>query len=98
MAEVLYERDELPAAKRHATRGVTLCRRWPTPNLWPPALASSPGSGRRRAIRPARSEAIGQAQRIPLSPQVVALHNPVPMWRARLLLVNREDAKVPLGG
>ena len=54
MAEVLYERDELPAAKRHATQGSRCAGSWPTRNLWPPALASSPGSGRRRAIRPAR--------------------------------------------
>jgi ATP/maltotriose-dependent transcriptional regulator MalT len=94
MAEVLYERDELPAAKRHATQGVALCRQL----AYTQPLAT--GLGILARIRQAEGdpagalEAIGQAQRIPLSPQVVALHNPVPVWRARLLLVNREVAEV----
>src|SRR5215472_12468778 len=49
-AEVLYERDELPAAHEHAAKGVGLC------------------------------------------PQIAALHNPVPAWRARLLLASGEAA------
>jgi LuxR family maltose regulon positive regulatory protein len=94
MAEVLYERDELPAAKRHATQGVTLCQQL----AYTQPLAT--GLGILARIRQAQGdlagalEAIGQAQRIPLSPQVVALHNPVPVWRARLLLANREVAEV----
>jgi len=37
-------------------------------------------------------EAIGQAERVNVSPQVAALYNPVPAWRARLLLAVGETA------
>jgi LuxR family maltose regulon positive regulatory protein len=90
MAEVLYERDELPAAERHATQRVALCQQL----AYTQPLAT--GLGILARIRHAEGdpasalEAIGQAQRIPLSPQVVALHNPVPVWRARLLLASGE--------
>jgi ATP/maltotriose-dependent transcriptional regulator MalT len=94
MADVLYERDELPAAKWHATQGVAFCQQL----AYTQPLAT--GLGILARIRQAEGdpagalEAIGQAQRIPLSAQVVPLHNPVPVWRARLLLVNREVAEV----
>ena len=39
-------------------------------------------------------EAIRQAERVELSPQIVALLNPVPAWRARLLLARGEVADV----
>ena len=93
LAEVLYERDELPAAHRHATQGVALCQQL----AYTQPLAT--GLGMLARIRQAQGdragalEAIGQAQQVPLSPQVVALHNPVPVWRARLLLANGEVAE-----
>jgi LuxR family transcriptional regulator, maltose regulon positive regulatory protein len=93
VAEVLYERDELPAAHEHATRGVALCRHL----AFTQPLAT--GLGMLARIRQAHGdpagalEAIGQAQRIDLSPQVVALFNPVPGWRARLLLARGEVAE-----
>jgi LuxR family maltose regulon positive regulatory protein len=93
MAQVLYERNELPAAKRHATQGVALCQQL----AYTQPLAT--GLGMLARIRQAEGdvagalEAIAQAQRIPLSPQVVALHNPVPVWRARLLLAKGEVAE-----
>src|SRR4029453_11521441 len=76
LAEALYERDELLAAHEHATRGVGLCQQL----AFTQPLA--PGLGMLARIRQAQGdpagalEAIGQAQRIELSPQVVALHNP----------------------
>jgi LuxR family maltose regulon positive regulatory protein len=93
LAEVLYERDELPAAHRHATQGVALSQQL----AFTQPLAT--GLGMLARIRHAQGdlagalEAIGQAQRIKLSPQVVALHNPVPVWRARLLLAHGEVAE-----
>jgi LuxR family maltose regulon positive regulatory protein len=93
LAEVLYERDELLAAHEHATQGVALCQ----PLAYTQPLAT--GLGMLARIRQAQGdpagalEAIGQAQRIKLSPQVVALHNPVPVWRARLLLARGEVAE-----
>jgi LuxR family maltose regulon positive regulatory protein len=93
LAEVLYERDELPAGHRHVTQGLALCQQL----AYTQPLAT--GLGLLARIRQAQGdlagalEAIGEAERIPLSPQVVALHNPVPVWRARLLLANGEVAE-----
>jgi ATP/maltotriose-dependent transcriptional regulator MalT len=90
LAEVLYERDELPAADRHVTQGIALCQHL----AYTQPLAT--GLGMLARIRWAQGDqagaldAIRQAQLVPLSPQVVTLHNPVPVWRARLLLANGE--------
>jgi LuxR family maltose regulon positive regulatory protein len=93
LAEVLYERDELPTAHEHATQGIALCQQL----AYTQPLAT--GFGMLARIRQAQGdlagaqEAIDHAQRIQLSPQVVALHNPVPVWRARLLLANGDVAE-----
>ncbi|MGH3477337.1 MAG: helix-turn-helix transcriptional regulator [Nocardioidaceae bacterium] len=93
IAEVLYERDELDAAHEHATRGVELSRQL----AYTQPVAT--GLGLLARIRQAQDdpngalEAIDQAQRVRLSPEVVSLHNPVPAWRARLLLANGEIAE-----
>jgi LuxR family transcriptional regulator, maltose regulon positive regulatory protein len=86
LAEVLYERDELAAALDHATRGVTLCRQL----AFTPPLAA--GLAILARIRQAHGDAaaaiaaMSEAGQVELSPQVVALLNPVPAQRARLLL------------
>ncbi len=86
LAEVLYERDELAAALDHATRGVTLCRQLA---LTPPLATGLAVVARIRQAHgeaAAALEAMGEAGRSGLSPQVVALLSPVPSQRARLLL------------
>jgi LuxR family transcriptional regulator, maltose regulon positive regulatory protein len=86
LAEVLYERDELAAALDHATRGVTLCRQLAfTPPL-AAGLAILARIGQAHGDAAAAIAAIGEAGLVELSPQVVALFNPVPSQRARLLL------------
>src|SRR5215831_8435752 len=86
LAQVLYERNELAAALDHATRGVTLCRQL----AFTPALAI--GLAVVARIRHAHGDAAGareamaEAGRVELSPQVIALLNPVPAQRALLLL------------
>ena len=86
LAQVLYERNELAAALDHATRGVTLCRQL----AFTPPLAT--GLAVVARIRHAHGDAAGaqeamvEAGQAGLSPQVVALLNPVPSLRARLLL------------
>jgi LuxR family maltose regulon positive regulatory protein len=86
LAQVLYERNELTAALDHATQGVTLCRQL----AFTPPLAS--GLAVVARIRHAHGdaagalEAMGEARQAGLSPQVIALLNPVPSQRARLLL------------
>src|SRR5215472_8473865 len=92
LAEALYERGELAAAHEHATLGVALCRHL----AFIQPLAT--GYAILARIRWAQGdetgalEAIGQAERVKLSPQMVALYNPVPAWRARLLLARGEVA------
>jgi LuxR family transcriptional regulator, maltose regulon positive regulatory protein len=86
LAQVLYERDELDAALDHATRGVTLCRQL----AFTQPLAT--GLGLVARIRHAHGDAagalaaMGEAAQAGLSPQVIALFNPVPAQRAGLLL------------
>ncbi len=93
LAEVLYERDELTAARQHATKGVTLCRQLAF------TLPLATGLGMLARILHAQGdptgarEAISQAEQVEPSPQVVALFNPVPGWRARLLLARGEVAE-----
>jgi LuxR family maltose regulon positive regulatory protein len=93
LAEVLYECDDLTAAHEHATQGVALCRHL----AFTQPLAASLGMVAR--IRQAQGdpsgalEAIGQAERVKLSPHVVTLFNTVPVWRARLLLAAGEIAE-----
>ncbi len=86
LAEVLYERDELAAALDHATRGVTLSRQLA---FTPPLAAGLVILARIRQAHgdaAAARAAMGEARQAELSSQVVALFNPVPWQRARLLL------------
>jgi LuxR family maltose regulon positive regulatory protein len=93
-AEVLYERDELAAAHLHATRAVALSQRL----AFTQPLAS--GLGMLARIRWAQGDADGaleamdEAERVELSPQVVPLLNPVPVWRARLQVDSGEVDQV----
>jgi LuxR family maltose regulon positive regulatory protein len=86
LAQVLYERDDLDSALDHATQGVALCRQL----AFTPPLAT--GLAVVARIRRARGDAagamaaMGEAGQAGLSPQVIALLNPVPSQRARLLL------------
>jgi LuxR family maltose regulon positive regulatory protein len=92
LAEVLRERNELDAALDHASRGVALCRQLAY------ALGLATGLAALARIRQAQGDAAGaldaisQADRVELSPKMVALFNPVPAWRARLLLARGELA------
>jgi LuxR family maltose regulon positive regulatory protein len=86
LAQVLYERDELTAALDHATEGVTLCRQLAsTPSL---AAGLAVVARIRQALGDAAGalEAMGEAGQARLSPQVIALLDPVSSQRARLLL------------
>jgi LuxR family maltose regulon positive regulatory protein len=86
IAGVLYERDELDAALEHATDGIALSRQL----AYTPPLAN--GLVTLAWIRQAQGDqagaldALGQAERIQLSPAVIGLLNPVPAERARLAL------------
>jgi LuxR family maltose regulon positive regulatory protein len=86
MAAVLYARGKLNAALEHVTEGIPLCRQL----VYTPPLVT--GLVTLAWIRQARGDpagaldAIGQAERVQLSPVIVGLINPVPAERARLAL------------
>jgi ATP/maltotriose-dependent transcriptional regulator MalT len=95
MAGVLYERGELDSALEYATDGIPLCRQL----AYTPPLAT--GLVTMAWIRQAQGDragvldALGQAERVQLSPVVVDLVNPVPAQRARLALAQGDvDAAV----
>jgi LuxR family maltose regulon positive regulatory protein len=93
LAEVLYERDELDAAYEHATRGVALCRQLAFTQPLATGLGLLARTRQAQGDAAGASEAIGQAEQVQPSPQVVSLLNPVPGWRARLLLARGEVAE-----
>jgi LuxR family maltose regulon positive regulatory protein len=88
LADVLYERDDLDAAARHAADGIALCRQLTDTQRLAAGLA------RLAWIRHARGDHVGALDAITeaeqLSPRQVAagLLNPVPVQRARLQLAS----------
>ena len=93
LAEVLYERDELAGALDHATQGVALCQQLAFTQPLASGLAILARIRQAQGDAAGALDAIGQAERIELSPEVVALFNPVPAWRAGLLLARGEVAE-----
>jgi LuxR family transcriptional regulator, maltose regulon positive regulatory protein len=84
MAEVLYERNELAAARDHATQGVTLCRQLAFTAPLAAGLAVLARIKHAQGEPAEAMETMGEAGQIELSPQVIAL---LDVQRARLLLV-----------
>jgi LuxR family transcriptional regulator, maltose regulon positive regulatory protein len=86
LAQVLYEQGKLDAALDHATRGVTLCRQLAFTAPLAAGLAVVARIRQAHGDAAAALEAMGEAGQVELSPQVIALLNPVPSQRAWLLL------------
>jgi len=86
LAQVLYERNELTTALDHATRGVTLCRHLAVTLPLAAGLAVVARIRQAQGDAAGALEAMGEAGRVELSPQVITLLNPVPAQQARLLL------------
>jgi LuxR family maltose regulon positive regulatory protein len=92
LAEVAYQRNELDSALWQVTEGIALCRQF----LYPAPLGT--GLVTLAWIRQARGdpggalEAMGEARRAALGPDVTGLLNPVPAQRARLLLAQGDVA------
>src|SRR5262245_4550855 len=83
LAEVLYERNELAGAHEHAIRSVALCRQLAFTQPLATGLALLARIRQAQGDLAGAREAIGQAERVELSPQVATLINRVPVWRAR---------------
>src|SRR5262252_7998327 len=94
LAEVLYERNELAAAHQHATQGTALCCQLAFTQPLARGLAMLARIRQAQGDTAGALDAIGQAERVELSPQVTPLLNPVPAWRARLLLARGEVTAV----
>lgn len=92
MAELLYERNELTGALKHANAGVDLSRQLAFGQPLATGLAMLARIRQAQGDRARALDAMDQAGRAEPSPQVVSLFNPVPIWRARLLLANGEVA------
>jgi LuxR family maltose regulon positive regulatory protein len=86
IAQVLYQRDELEEALQHARAGIDLCRH--TVEFVLPAVALVVLARVRNAVGEpdAAREAMDEACRIRPAQGFVALWNPAPAERARLLL------------
>jgi LuxR family transcriptional regulator, maltose regulon positive regulatory protein len=95
MAGVLYERGELDAALGHASEGVALCRQLVYTSPLATGLVTLAWIRQARGDRAGALAAIAKAERVGVSPEVVALLNPVPAEQARLALAQGDvDAAV----
>ncbi len=83
LAQILYERNELTAALDHVTQGVRLCRQLAFTTPLASGLATVARIRQVHGDAAGALEAMGEVSQLELSPQVIALINPV---RARLLL------------
>jgi LuxR family transcriptional regulator, maltose regulon positive regulatory protein len=90
IAEVLYERGELDAALGHATQGVALSRQLGWARQLVASLAILAWIRHAQGDRVGALEAVGEAERVGVSPTMVGLLNPLPALRARLALAPGE--------
>jgi ATP/maltotriose-dependent transcriptional regulator MalT len=93
IAQVLYERNQLDDALGHATEGIALCRQLTSTQPLATALATLAWIRQARGDTAGARAAIGEAERAFPGREIVALHNPVPAERARLLLAQGEVAQ-----
>ncbi|HZA81749.1 MAG TPA: helix-turn-helix transcriptional regulator, partial [Actinomycetes bacterium] len=93
LAGVLYERGELEAARDRATEGVGSWRQLSYSLQLVAGLATLARIRQAQGDPAGALEAIAEAERVQLSPTVVALFNPVPALRARLALARGEVAE-----
>jgi LuxR family maltose regulon positive regulatory protein len=95
MAEVLYERDDLDAAARHAADGIALCRQLADTRPLATGLARLAWIRQAQGDRAGALDAMAEAWQ--LAPGrgaagTAGLLNPVPALRARLLLARGDTA------
>jgi LuxR family maltose regulon positive regulatory protein len=93
MAEVLYERNQLEQALRHAGEGINLGRRLTSTQSLANGLAILAWIRQALGDPAAALAAMNEASQFIPNLEVVALQNPVPAERARLLLVQGDTGE-----
>jgi LuxR family maltose regulon positive regulatory protein len=86
MAEVLYERNQIEPALRHAREGISLGGQLTSTQALASGLATLAWIRQARGDPAGAREAMDEAYRAVPNREIVALHNPVPAERARLSL------------
>jgi LuxR family maltose regulon positive regulatory protein len=94
MAEVLYERNQLEQALSHAREGVSLGRQLTSTQTLASGLATLAWIRQAGGDPAGAREAMDEAYQVIPNREIVALHNPVPAERARLLLVQGDVQEV----
>ncbi|MEJ2557004.1 MAG: LuxR C-terminal-related transcriptional regulator [Anaerolineae bacterium] len=94
MAEVLYERNQLEQALSHAREGISLGRQLTSTQTLASGLATLAWIRQARGDPAGAREAMDEAYQVIPNREIVALHNPVPAERARLLLAQRDVQEV----
>jgi LuxR family maltose regulon positive regulatory protein len=92
MAEVFYERNQLDQALRQAREGISLGRQLTSTQALATGLATLAWIQQARGDPAGAREAMDEAYQVMPNLEIVALHNPVPAERARLLLA-QDDVK-----
>jgi LuxR family maltose regulon positive regulatory protein len=90
LAEILREQDELDDALEHAAEGVELCEQLANRLPLASGLVTLARIRQARGDKVGALEAIEEAERVGLSQEVTDLFNPVPVQKARLLLLRGE--------
>jgi LuxR family maltose regulon positive regulatory protein len=94
MAEVLYERNQLEQALSHAREGISLGGQLTSTQTLASGLATLAWIRQARGDPAGAREAMDEAYQVIPNREIVALHNPVPAERARLLLVQGDVQEV----
>ena len=92
LAEVFYERNQLEPALRHAREGISLGRQLTATQTLATGLATLAWIRQAMGDPAGARQAMDEADQVILNREIVALHNPVPAERIRLLLI-QGDAK-----
>jgi LuxR family transcriptional regulator, maltose regulon positive regulatory protein len=96
LAEVLREQNELHAALEHATEGIEYCRQLANRIPLASGLATLARIRQARGDQAGALEAIEEARRVGLSPEIIDLFNPVAVQQARLLLIQGDATEAAL--
>lgn len=94
LAELFYERNQLQNAHHHVTEGISLGRQLLSTQALANGLVMLAWIQQVRGDTTAARESMEEAFQVMQNPEIVALHNPVPAERARLLLAQGDRKEV----